>query len=223
MSDFDPKTFLNTPIYAFDFQFMIGDLGDFLDFSERNIEWQHRRELRSISRQMEVDDLPIGYREHQEQIVNHRFCVSLPLRVRYSAVLTLTTSVEWAIKLLHSGGRAPVAEKPGMNDTVNILQALSARAGLCVQPAIDDYKALVNVRNCIIHSAGIVETYRFKESLPADIDRLHGFGIANSHFMGDQVSIDRHALAPYIGEMGKLVVDLHRMMYENGLLQTDPY
>lgn len=39
--DFDPEKFLNTQIYAFDFQFMIGDVKDFLEFSESNIDWQY--------------------------------------------------------------------------------------------------------------------------------------------------------------------------------------
>ena len=45
MSDIDLDRLLNEPTYAWDFQYMIGDVEDFLDFSESNIAWQHRREL----------------------------------------------------------------------------------------------------------------------------------------------------------------------------------
>lgn len=220
MSDFDPEKFLNTPIYAFDFQFMIGDVKDFLEFSESNIGWQHRRELQAIFHRKDLDDYPSGYREHLEENANHRFLVSLPLRVRYAAVLALTTSVEWSVKFLNMRAVAPVPEKrDGTNQTVRILRELVARAQLSAGSAIDDYEALINVRNCIVHSAGLLETYQFKDSLPASVARLHGFSIANWHFFGDQVCIERAALDQYIDEMGKLVVDLHQSMHERGLMQ----
>ena len=100
MPDIDPEKFLNTPIYDFDFQFMIGDVKDFLEFSENNIDLQYQRELQAISHRKNWDESPSGYREHLEQNIDHRFRVSLPLHIRYSAVLALTTSVEWSAKLL---------------------------------------------------------------------------------------------------------------------------
>lgn len=220
MQDFDPEKFLSTPIYAFDFQFMVGDVKDFLEFSESNIDWQYRRELQAISHRKDLDTYPSGYREHLEENASHRFHVSLPLRVRYAAVLALTTSVEWSVKFLNMRALAPVPEKrDGTNQTVRVLRELSARTELAAQSAIDDYEALINVRNCIVHSAGLLETYQFKDTLPASVDRLRGISLANWHFFGDQVCIDRGALEQYIDQMGKLIVDLHRSMHEKGLMQ----
>lgn len=220
MPDFDPEKFLDTPIYASDFQFMVGDVKDFLQFSESNIEWRYRRELQAISQRKDVDDFPPGYREHLEQNAEHRFRVSLPLRVRYGAVLALTTSVEWSVRFLNMRAHTPVPEKrDGTNQTVRVLRELSARTQLSAQSTIDNYEALVNVRNCIVHSAGIRETYQFKDTLPAAVARLHGFTLANWHFFGDQICIERSALDPYIDQMGKLIVDLHRTMHEQGLMQ----
>jgi hypothetical protein len=220
MPDFDLEKFLDTPIYAFDFQFMVGDVKDFLEFSESNIDWQHRRELQAISQRKDLSDYPPGYREHLEENANHRFLVSLPLRVRYAAVLALTTSVEWSVKFLNMRALAPVPEKrDGTNQTVRVLRELSARTQLSAQSTIDDYEALINVRNCIVHSAGLLATYQFKDTLSASVARLHGFSLANWHFFGDQVCIDRGALDPYIDQMGKLVIDLHQSMHEKGLMQ----
>ncbi len=220
MPDFDLEKFLNTPIYAFDFQFMIGDVKDFLEFSESNIDWQHCQELQAISRRNDLDDYPPGYREHLEENANHRFLVSLPLRVRYAAVLAFTTSVEWSVKFLNMRAVTPVPEKrDGTNQSVRILRELVARTQLSAGPAINDYEALINVRNCIVHSAGLLETYQFKDTLPAFVARLRGLSLANWHFFGDQVCIERGALHPYIDEMGKLVVDLHRLMHEKGLMR----
>jgi len=220
MQDFDPEKFLDTPIYAFDFQFMIGDVKDFLGFSESNIDWQYRRELQAISLRKDLEDYPSGYREHLEQNANHRFRVSLPLRIRYGAVLALTTSVEWSVKFLKIGALAPVPEKrAGMSQTARTLRELSARTQLSAESTTDDYEALINVRNCIVHSAALLETYQFKDTLPTSVARLHGFSLANWHFFGDQVCIQRGALDQYIDQLENLVVDLHRAMHEKGLIQ----
>ena len=220
MPDFDPERFVNTTIYAFDFQFMIGDVKDFLDFSENNIDWQHHRELQAIAHQRDLDEYPIDYREHLEENANHRFLVSLPLRIRYAAVLALTTSVEWSVRYLNMMAFVAVPEKRDRtNQTVRVLRELSARTHLASNSTIDDYEAVVNVRNCIAHSAGLLETYQFKDTLPGSVARLKGFSLANWQFFGDQVCIERGALDQYIYQMGKLVVDLHRSMHEKGLMQ----
>ena len=208
------------PIYAFDFQFMIGDVKDFLESSESNIEWQHHRELQAISQQKALNADTSEYSEHLEENTSHRFLVSLPLRVRYAAILAFTTSVEWSVKVLNIGALALVREKrKGTNETVNILRELMARTQMSAEPMLDDYEALIDVRNCIVHSAGILENYKFKDSLPSSVDRLQGFSLANWHFFGDQVCIERGALDPYIDRMGKLVVDLHQSLSDKGLMK----
>lgn len=107
MADFDLQKFLDTPIEAFDFQFMIGDVKDFLEFSESNIDWQYRHELQAIANGKDYDDFPPDYRHHLEQNAEHRFKVSLPLRVRYGAVLAFTTSVDVCHRLLEQMRRLP--------------------------------------------------------------------------------------------------------------------
>ncbi|MBX9636240.1 MAG: hypothetical protein K2Q45_01660 [Nitrosomonas sp.] len=140
MSEFDPEEFLNTPIYAFDFQFMIGDVKDFLEFSENNIDLQYQQELQAISNRKDWDQFPPDYCEYLEEKINHRFRVSLPLRIRYGAVLALITSVEWSVKFLNMRAHSPVPEKPkqnGTNHTVKVLRELSARTQLPAQSTIE--------------------------------------------------------------------------------------
>lgn len=220
ISDFDPQKFLDTPIEAFDFQFMIGDVQDFLEFSESNIDWHYRRELQAIAHRKDFDDFPPGHRHHLEQNAEHRFKVSLPLRVRYGAVLAFTTSVEWAIGYLNKYAVSPVSDlRDGTNLTVKILQDFSAKASVDAEQVIDDYKALVQIRNCIVHSAGIVETCRFKNDLPAAVSQIGGITLANWHFFGDQVCIERGALEPHIDRAAELVVTLNSALRERGFLK----
>lgn len=67
MTDTDLLRLINEPIHAFNFQVNVGDIQDYLDFSENNIELQYRTELESIRLSAETgefDSYPQGYREY---------------------------------------------------------------------------------------------------------------------------------------------------------------
>ncbi len=216
MSDINLDRLMNEPIYAFDFQFMIGDVQDYLDFSENNIEWQYGTELQTIRRRAETQDLSPEYREHLETNAEHRFKVSLPLRIRYGALLALVTAVEWSVKLLVQSGTKAI-KKPknsSKNETVYALEILNECAGLKYDDAIKDFEVLVWVRNCIAHSAGLERDYEHREELPAALQRLNGITLKNWHFLGCHVAIEKGALDAYIEEMKRLVVDLHKVANE---------
>jgi hypothetical protein len=213
--DFDPEKFLNKPIYAFDFGFMVGDVEDFLQFSESNIEWQFRRELLFIQRQAGIQEFPAGYKEHLETNAEHRFKVSLPLRVRYGALIALVTSVEWSVRSLLHHLKAPLAAKPGgQNFTVHALFELEQRLDAGVRELILDYEALVRVRDCIVHSAGLEQDYRYKDQLPSFLYRLSGIYLGNWHFIGRHICIENGALNPYISRLASHVTMLHEACYK---------
>ncbi len=219
---FNHDRLMNEPIYAFDFQFMIGDVQDYLDFSENNIEWRYRTELQSIRRRNETEDFPPGYLEHLETNAEHRFKVSLPLRIRYGAILALTTAVEWSVTYLVQRAVEPIGKTPDeKNETVYALEILNERTGLKRNETIKDFEALVRVRNCIAHSAGFERGYKHRNQLPRAIQRLKGFSLANWHFFGSHVAIEKGALDTYIGEMKHLIVDLHKVAHEQGHIKTD--
>ena len=88
---------------------MLGDVLDFLDFSERNIDWLYGAEKQSIQRKAalgwgfpEKDRyLESDYTELLLTNAEHRFTVSLPMRIRYAALVSLVTAVEWQAKHLN--------------------------------------------------------------------------------------------------------------------------
>lgn len=73
--DLDPQ--IDVPIYDFlfsmGFSTMIGDIKDYLDISERNIESMYRAELQSIKHREDSEDLPPGYITSLESNAEHRF------------------------------------------------------------------------------------------------------------------------------------------------------
>jgi len=222
MSNIDLQRLLSEPIYAFNFQFMIGDIQDYLDFSENNIEWLYRTELQSIRRRAEAGDfdtMPHGYREHLEANAEHRFKVSLPLRVRYGALLALVTATEWSVAHLAHRLIKPFGTIPkGRNKTIHELDVLNERTCLGRDELIKDFEALVRVRNCVAHSAGLERDYKHRDTLLEAIQRLNGFSLAKWHFFGSHVAIDKGALDKYIQEIKVFVVDLHKAAYEKEVI-----
>jgi hypothetical protein len=222
MADIDLERLVNEPHYAFGFQYWIGDVEDFLEFSESNIEWQHRRELQDIRRRAETADWPEGYQQHLEENAEYRFKVSLPLRVRYAAVVALTTSVEWSVGHLVKLLKEPLTKKPvGRNEVVHALIELQQRTGIGSVGTVQDYEAIVHIRNCIAHSAGIEEHYERRDQLAAAVKRLEGVSLDNWHYLGKHVCIAKGALNPHIRQIGDLVVALHKASHEQGLLRSD--
>ncbi len=217
MTELNIDHLLDFTIDAMDFRFMIGDVKDFLEFSEQNIAWQHRRELQSIGLRADLKNEP-DFRDSLEQSADHRFQVSLPLRVRYSALLSFVTSVEWSVEYLNRTAKEPVPKKNGdkLNHTVRVLRKLVTRVGLDATEEVADYEALVQLRNCIVHSGGIVSSYEYKKDLPIAAARVPGFTLEDCHFFGPQVGIARGALDRPIERTEKLVLKLHKEMRKQG-------
>ena len=219
MNDFNINQFLDTTIDAMDFQSMISDVNDFLEFSEQNIDWQHRRELQSITLRTDLKDDP-DYCDSLEQSADHRFKVSLLLRIRYSALLSFVTSVEWSVTFLNQSAVTPIpAKKNGVNHTVKILHEFSNRVALNSMEIVANYEALVKLRNCIAHYGGVLHGYPYKDDLPNAVARIRGITIERWHFFGDQICIARGALEDPIQSTAKLVLELHKQMREQGMLK----
>lgn len=219
MPDSDLDRILDMTIDAMDFQFMISDVKDFLTFSEENIAWQHRRERHAIDLQDWSADAH-QERYHLEQGTDHRFQVSLPLRVRYSALIAFVTSVEWSMEYLARSLQSPVGKKKkGVNPCVHLLRDLTKRTGIDASEAIANYEALVKLRNCVAHAGGIVDSYEYKADLPSAVERIPGTTLESWHFFGPQVCFSRGALEGPIAETAELVLSLHRELREQGHLQ----
>lgn len=223
MPDFDLERFMNETYYAIDLQRMIGDIDNFLKFSESTIEWQYRRELQDIRTRAEFGEFSPEYKEHLETSAAHRFKASLPLRVRYAALIALITSVEWSMTFLVKRLKEPLCKTPkNCNETVHALKSLQRRTGVGSPELVDDYNALVQIRNCIAHSAGIKEHYKYREQLQSAVGSLKGFALDNWNFLGEQVCIEKGALTHYIQHFGEFIVALHKAAHEQCLLLDEP-
>ena len=163
---FDAEAFLNQPIHAWDTLTLLGDIEDFIDFSEANIDWQLKRELRRLKAEhMEVivDDpnMDAQYKDQQIEGAEYRFSVSLAQRVHYSALTALITSIEWSMLALRRRAQFAVPDKPEkVSEVVHLVSVFSSKAQQNLGEEQALLSMLVQVRNCIVHSSGFIETYK---------------------------------------------------------------
>lgn len=230
MAEFDLKKFRNQLVYAFDFCAMMGDVQDFLEFSELNIDGLLEREIHRIEQSAPLEDCEPDFKENYEssfkrQLIKdaeHRFTASLPMRIRYAALVALVSTVEWQTKFLVSS-KMPALEIPkepsNTNVLVRFLMGLDAATGGYHTQTLREYGWLVWVRNAVTHAAGLIRDYERGPELMEIIPQLPGFSIDHWHFFGESVKIERGALNPYIERMQVAVPDLEERGHNMGLLK----
>lgn len=219
---FDAEEFLNRKHYSLEFRALLGDIEDFLEFSEYNLEWQLRREIKTIELQ-DLSGYPREYRDHLLENAQHRFTVSLPMRLRYAALVALTTTVEWECKFLAERATFRISKAPKQtNETVHRLRRYNEVVSLGSSRLIDDYERIVFVRNAIVHSAGVERDYKHREELKRAISKLKGFSISSWHaWLGPGVTIQRDALKTHIQALAELLPRLWETANQKGLLKRD--
>lgn len=220
MPSFDLEHFLSQPSYAIEDRRLILGVSDFLQFSELNIEKRYQQELEDIDRTEEADDFPFEYLDHLKENARFRYEVSLPLNVRYAAVVALVTSIEWSVRPFVKRLKEQMPQKPkGRNLTVHVLSELRVRTGVGTAGLIADHAALVRVRDCIAHNAGMARGSKFENDLVEATDRLPGFSLDRRNLIGTHVCIERDALTPHITSMHDFIVASKKAAYEQRLLR----
>jgi hypothetical protein len=215
MTAFDPKEFLTRKYYATDFVVIVSDVLAFLEFSERNIDWQYRSECQTLRRRALDDD----YFDHLMATLDHRFTVSLPTRVRYSAIVGLITAVDWASEFLADNAHFTLPKSPPRtNRGLHILKCYNEKTSLGRDTTLHNYANLVIVRDAIVHGSGIKRQSKENDLLSAVTLLGDGFSIEPVAWLGECVTIKRGALEPYIKEMAELLPALYKAADEKGLV-----
>ena len=222
---FDWDTFLNQTFFGLDTQAMLGDVEHFLDFSERNIDWQKRREFRKTEQECNeeaFDDAQTEaqYRSQMLEGVVHRFDVILSQRVRYAALTSLITTIEWVLISLKTRVTFPIPIKSdGKNEAVHILEVFDEEASLGLTNEIDQIETLAQVRNCIVHAAGLLGSYKYANGLRQRLSTNPGIDIANINYLGDAIEIKRGYLQDVIEKINRWLPNIEKEFYEKSLLR----
>jgi len=222
---FDLNDFLDQTFFSLDIHTMLGDVEDFVEFSERNMEWQKYRELRRAEREFEEEDfddprIEAQYRDQTLEGVEYRFEVSLKQRVRYAALTALITTVEWCLISLKNRASFDFPKKPNSkNEAAYILSIFNDKMTLGLEAKIQFFENLVQARNCIVHAAGLLGSYRYESQLRQSLDTLHGMKVSSINFLGESIEIEQGFLESAIEDFRLWLPTLEKTALQHGHLR----
>lgn len=224
-SKLDLTALLDHTFFGLDTLAMLGDVEDFIEFSEGNIGWQKHRELRRAEKECndtEFDD-PRQEAQYRDQIlegVEYRFDVSLTQRVRYAALIALITTVEWVVLALKKRAAFDFPTKPKKkNEAVHALSVFNRKAALGLEQKILLLETLSQVRNCIVHAAGLLASYQYQPELRQSLIVLPGIKVSNLNFLGDSIDIEAGFLEGIIKDVREWLPNVEKAVSEQRFLR----
>ena len=221
----DFNTFLDQTFFGLDTLTMLGDVEDFIEFSESNIGWQKRRELRRAEQECndtEFDDpqLEAQYRDQTLEGVEYRFEISLKQRVRYAALSALITTVEWVLLTLKKRAAFEFPKKPEKtNEAVHALTVFNEKASISLEHEVQLLESLNQIRNCIVHAAGLLASYKYEQKLRQRLVGLIGVRVSNCNFLGDSIEIEAGFLEGVIKDVRVWLPEVEKTLSGRGLLR----
>lgn len=190
----DLEALLDQTFFCIDILSMLGDLEDFIEFSESNIGWQKHRELRRAECDCDKFDNSNDESQYRYQTiegVKYRFDVSLTQRVRYATLTALITTVEWVLLELKRRASFKIPNAPKkVSEAVHILKEFNEKASLGLEQKIQFLGGLIHTRNCIVHSAGLLTSYRHEVDLRQWLSETSGLNVSEINLLGESIEIE---------------------------------
>jgi hypothetical protein len=219
------NTLLDQTFFGLDTLTMLGDVEDFIAFSESNIGWQKHRELRLVEQECNgvgFDDpqLEAQYRDQKLEGVQFRFEVSLTQRVRYAALIALITTIEWVLLALKKRTSFAFPKRSeNKNEAIHALTVFNEKAALDLEQKILFLEALIQIRNCIVHAAGLLASYKYETELRQRLEKLTGVKVSNLNFLGDGIEIETGFLEDVIKDVRLWLPNVEKAVSERGFLR----
>ncbi len=176
----DLDALLDQTFFGLDTLTMLGGVEDFIDFSERNIKCQKYRERQRSEQECNYPDfddplLEAQYRYQTLVDVKYRFEIILAQRIRYATLIALIATIEWVMLALKKRAAFKLPKKPGnKSEVVQAVSVFIEYAEITLGQKIDLLEQLCHVRNCIVHTAGLLEPYKHESELRQTLGRLSG-------------------------------------------------
>ncbi len=149
--------------------------------------------------------------------------ISLTQRVRYSGLTAVITTIEWSLIVIKGQATFPVPDKPktpkGRSEAVYLLEVFAKRCGQNLATDIKELQTLTQVRNCVVHSAGRIETYEFLNELRQALQGHVGIKLSNSNFLGESIEVAEGYLQSVIERAKTWLPALEKAMRQQGLLR----
>lgn len=185
----------NLRLDRLDIGLLFSSLRKFCDYAELNLEWQHRTQAQKLSIEANKDNLtPPEYYHQAEVSLNEDYEFVIPNAIRYSSLVVLVIYIEWFIKFCEKyidergWGESP---SPKKRKTLKKIEWLRSRQSTqFTHPFDGNIEALVQLRNCIVHDAAIVNNDHQKWA----VEQLDGVGLGKFLYMTNLIIFDKGAI-----------------------------
>ena len=152
--------------------------------------------------------------------VLYRFEVSLTQRVRYAALVSLITTIEWVLLSLKGRSGFKIQKKSsGTSDAVHLLSQFNQAASVGLSSEIQVIETLVQVRNCIVHAAGLFGSYKHGLELRQRLTAYNGIRVSDINHLGDAIEIEQNHLQRVVENVKRWLPNLEDAMQTKGLLR----
>jgi hypothetical protein len=226
----DLDRLLDQTIFAWDTSTMLSGVIGFLEFSESNLSWQRRREMKKAEHEADTARFEPGdehlegqYRQHLIDNVAYGFDVSLSQRVRYAGLVAFVTSLEWSSKGFAKYFAQKLPKTPRKeNRHVHFLAHVNEVSSSSFTARIEELRNLVRIRDCIVHSAGFLEGHNYDRDVREAVKALKGFSIWSDNYLGTSVHIEKGAIEKYAASASDWVPKLVERCVKAGFIRGWP-
>lgn len=194
-SPMELEKFLNKPMFIFDLETQFSDLLDFIEFSEYNIEWQKRSQLQRLRREANLLKFDSDEYFSKLQSIQYRFDINLTRKVRYGSLIALVISIQWIIDSIKNKLTWHIKKKPkNVNISVHIITEILDKYCEPVAHNMQIIESIIKIRNCIVHSGGIVKGYKYQNEIEDIVSNIEGCSIPADSIPGDIIDLDEKCI-----------------------------
>ena len=178
-----------------DISLLFSNFSKYVRYAESNLEWQSRIKIQRLLMEASNDNItPPEYYHQAEVNLKEDYEFVIPNAVRYSSLVMLVTYIEWFIKFCEKyseergWGEPPIPKK---KKTLKKIEWLRSRQPEKFSHPFDNRVApLIELRNCIVHDAAIVNNDHQRDAVNA----LEGVSLGNFLYMTNLIAFDKGAI-----------------------------
>ena len=218
------ESILSQTFFGIDTLTIFSDLEDFILFSESSLIHQKQQEIQRVNKEFNKFYIRKSDQEHQYMIqifdnIEYRFEISLKQRIRYAALVSLITTIEWVLLSLKKRVLFPFPKKPKeKNEAIYTLEVFNEQAKLNLKQEIILLESLTQIRNCIVHAAGLLASYKHESKLRDILSGELGIRVSNRNFLGDSIEIEAEFLEGVVKNVRIWITELEKNLLKHRLI-----
>ncbi|MCG3185943.1 MAG: hypothetical protein IOMNBAOH_00485 [Rhodocyclaceae bacterium] len=137
-----------------------------------------------------------------------------------ASIVALITTVEWVLLALKQRTSFAFPQKPDKkNEATHVLSVFNEKAALALEQEILSLEALIYIRNCIVHAAGLLASYKHETELRQRLATMAGIKVSNINFLGEGIEIETGFLQCAIKDVRRWLPNIEKAILERGFIR----